>query len=333
MVMMKFPKNIMQIGMVDEELKVYIEDYVYTYIKQYEQEIEREVRRFTLFGEEKWDQKCHYLLIYGATSDNQNNKVIHEKYFQEYQMVGQLDIHNKTKTLLLKNQNKVIFSGFYIFYESNYQMQSYLVDLNKRSESVEKEYRHREKTPVIIEKSITCQKQKKQFYPVMSLGIVIVLLFVCVTLLLNNDKGVATDFLSSMKRAVSYEEENSNTEDILFVNKEVEHKIEDEKYIENIKVDQTVEETIDIEKNEISEIPVQETIALEEVQEVIVQDKEGGKRETNDQVRTYTIQNGDTLLAVSRREYQTDDRVEEICRMNEIVNPDKITPGQVIKLP
>ncbi len=47
----------------------------------------------------------------------------------------------------------------------------------------------------------------------------------------------------------------------------------------------------------------------------------------------YIIQPGDTLIAISKRQYGTDIRVADICSLNKISNPDDIKEGQVIMLP
>lgn len=47
----------------------------------------------------------------------------------------------------------------------------------------------------------------------------------------------------------------------------------------------------------------------------------------------YVIQPGDTLIAISKRQYGTDERVADICARNKITDPDDIKKGQVIMLP
>ncbi len=48
---------------------------------------------------------------------------------------------------------------------------------------------------------------------------------------------------------------------------------------------------------------------------------------------SYTIQKGDTLIGICIRTYGSDDRVAEICSLNNISNPDDIKIGQKILLP
>ena len=48
---------------------------------------------------------------------------------------------------------------------------------------------------------------------------------------------------------------------------------------------------------------------------------------------SYQVQKGDSLIAISRRFYGTDEMVIEICRLNNIKDPNQIQPGQNILLP
>lgn len=62
------PKNIRQIGLPEEEYRIYIEDYVYTFLKKTAEKTEKEetgsVVVFT--GETRWDSGFCYLFIKGA---------------------------------------------------------------------------------------------------------------------------------------------------------------------------------------------------------------------------------------------------------------------------
>lgn len=54
---------------------------------------------------------------------------------------------------------------------------------------------------------------------------------------------------------------------------------------------------------------------------------------TVQQPQSYTIQAGDTLIAISTRLYGNDSKVSQICKLNNISNPDNIQIGQKILLP
>jgi nucleoid-associated protein YgaU len=48
---------------------------------------------------------------------------------------------------------------------------------------------------------------------------------------------------------------------------------------------------------------------------------------------TYTIQKGDTLIKISEEIYGNEFKVQDICKLNGITNPDDIKFGQTITLP
>jgi len=64
-----------------------------------------------------------------------------------------------------------------------------------------------------------------------------------------------------------------------------------------------------------------------------------GNMETTDsqidlrKTEPYCVQAGDTLAGISYRYYQTTQKVSEICKLNEIENPDSIVVGEKILLP
>lgn len=47
----------------------------------------------------------------------------------------------------------------------------------------------------------------------------------------------------------------------------------------------------------------------------------------------YIIQKGDTLISICNRQYGTDGRVDEVCALNQISDPDDIKIGQILLLP
>ncbi len=100
---MKLPKNIRQIGEVEEEKKVYLEDYVMTYVRQMAEKEGAECRAAVLLGQAQWHNNARYLFINGAvevegfrrggspTFSNQTWSDIYDKiktYFEEVEVVG-----------------------------------------------------------------------------------------------------------------------------------------------------------------------------------------------------------------------------------------------------
>lgn len=71
----------------------------------------------------------------------------------------------------------------------------------------------------------------------------------------------------------------------------------------------------------------QEVLATDNAQEAVATE------EVTAQPIAYIIQQGDTLIGISVRNYGTDTMVSEICSLNQISNPDDIKVGQKILLP
>lgn len=72
-------------------------------------------------------------------------------------------------------------------------------------------------------------------------------------------------------------------------------------------------------------------IALREQEEDV--SKEAAVSGVRTQQAYYTIKAGDTLVDICRMYYGSDERLEELCAVNGITDPNRILPGQKIKLP
>lgn len=176
------PKNIRQFGLIREDYKIYMEDYVYTFLVRLaraEEAGKTKTRVAVLTGETKWQGGTTYLFIKGAVMaegmeaaldhidfSTEIWQKIHEeqkKYFEDQEIVGwfysqpQLSIeisevlakvHLKhfggEKVLMLlepqeredaffryENNTMTRLGGYYLYYEKNPYMQSYMLDKNK----------------------------------------------------------------------------------------------------------------------------------------------------------------------------------------------------------
>lgn len=61
--------------------------------------------------------------------------------------------------------------------------------------------------------------------------------------------------------------------------------------------------------------------------------EEGEEALSRSVTRYYEVEQGDTLYTISQKIYGDFSRVEKICEVNQITNPDKIRSGQRIILP
>lgn len=180
--MFGLPKNIRQIGLIREDYKIYMEDYVYTFLVRLaraEKTGKPETRVAVLTGETKWQGGSTYLFIKGAVMAGDMEAALdhidfsaeiwqkineeQKKYFEGQEIVGwffsqpQMSIeatelltkvHLKhfggEKVLMLMEpqeredaffhyENNVMarLGGYYLYYEKNPCMQSYMLDKNK----------------------------------------------------------------------------------------------------------------------------------------------------------------------------------------------------------
>ena len=61
--------------------------------------------------------------------------------------------------------------------------------------------------------------------------------------------------------------------------------------------------------------------------------KEAASASVRPQQAFYTVKDGDTLMDICRMYYGTDEKLDELCTLNNITDPNSIVPGQKIKLP
>ncbi len=111
---------------------------------------------------------------------------------------------------------------------------------------------------------------------------------------------------------------------------------------ESLETESIAEDITDYEPESDSSEPVaevsEESTAEQETTATVVNvDAESLAEEqiqTQDQqVASYTVMPGDTLIGISTRLYGTEARVQEICKLNRIGNPDDIKVGTEILLP
>lgn len=125
----KFPSNVKQIGSIDDEFKVYIEDFAYTYICQYAKTELGKDKVGVLVGDyiETDDKKVILIsgMIQGKYSDNSEGdgnfteetweyiKAKRERYFSKYKILGW--IHTKYGTGITLSDEDIEFHKDYFF--------------------------------------------------------------------------------------------------------------------------------------------------------------------------------------------------------------------------
>lgn len=123
---MKMPEFLKQIGSVDAESRVYIEDYVYSYLNGLRGETDLLPLRAALFGYTiKKDNTLCYM-IYGACcvveelEYGRSEEQVRKEFFEDYELIGYVNVNKSKKVVPGKDK------GYFIFYEANEAMQNYL---------------------------------------------------------------------------------------------------------------------------------------------------------------------------------------------------------------
>ncbi len=363
------PKNVKQIGEPREFKKIFIEDFVHTFLYQYAGE-ENEKQKFAiLLGKSKRAGGKRHIYIKSAlaidgVAEKQGKYFFPEKvwgqiyqdcekYFPEQEIMGwflsrpgfipeRTAVIEETHRTYFSGADKVLFmieplekesiffgfdgnrfaqqSGYYIYYEKNEPMQGYMIERNKE----QKNERSSEKPDIAIanfrkilkEKQERSVKRKKKALSYGTKVAVALVMFVGAVALKNQtDK---TPFMEQQTNEIAIEE---------FVQKAS----SDEVIVEELSGD--VEEQI--VKEEVLEESLPVTEDVEEIPEMIEEEPEITEEAVADMpvYVQYIVQAGDTLAKISRDHYGTDEKVSEICNLNEITNGDYIQAGEIILLP
>ncbi len=215
-------------------------------------------------------------------------------------------------------------SGYYIYYEKNEPMQSYMIDLfgNKSQEIANDDKIMEQMRDLISNKDSYKNKKVANFVYAASTALAAVVLVIGVTTLNNYDK------MESMEEklnniSANIEENNLVVETITgTVQKENEHLLEnDNKETENgqEKIKENKEENL-------------EQTNIEQQTEQVLEEQEEGEP-TIAEGNYYIVKKGDTLVTISGMLYGSDEYVEEIQKLNQIENRDMIYEGQQLIVP
>ena len=366
------PKSIKQIGEPREYKKIFIEDFVHTFLLQYSENKGHKTGIAVLVGNSERSGGKRHLYIKGALPvENVTEKQgkyffteklwgnIHqecEKYFPGQEIMGwflsrpgftiqQNAIMEETHRTYFSGADKVLFvtepvegecaffgfdgnrfarqSGYYIYYEKNEQMRELIMERNKEREQIS----GNEKPDVVMANFRKILKEKQE----------------------QNEK--------RKKKAISYGTKVAAAM-ILFVGA-----IAFKNQIDKLEVPESVlppqkleEQSMEVSGDDVlvEELPgnveefpgetydESELFSEEDALPVIEEEreKEGELEESAEETMAgtpvyeeYIIQSGDTLAKISREFYGTDEKISEICILNNITNGDYIQAGEIILLP
>ena len=124
---MQIPKNVVQAGEVDSCHKIYIEDYVNTFLKQYQ----TDSADFCLYGKSEQEDGISYYFIYGAVREDTGWETMQARYFPGASRIGEATCDREESWLFFEDGYAAALDGYFIFYEQNEDMQSYLIAMHQ----------------------------------------------------------------------------------------------------------------------------------------------------------------------------------------------------------
>lgn len=346
---MKSESVVIHKGGKEERYKIYVEDYVLSYLKRETGTLQ--LSEIFFYGYS--DRNAQEYIIYGAGRDKQI--AVFEKYNLLERVTCRLT-QGGPVFMIREKEELYEVKGYDIFYHKNEEMQSYLVDSSQPCHQTEKQPSKNElfnKPPV---KSIDAPGKHLHNTMSLQLGIIFVILIAIVINSTNSyDK---MEQLNQSAKEVFFALENQEAEEAGLVDTKQQdsaQSIEMQEDVEKETVQKDLQVTIDESEDEKEESQVkEEEQEKEEQEEGILKPivKETGEEEQGETVevetspqeedtealsrsvtRYYEIERGDTLYTISEEIYGDISKVQEICEVNNISDPDNIRYGQKIILP
>ena len=361
------PKNIKQIGEVSSDKKIYIEDYAFTYINSIAYNNPSDSQAGVLLGENQTDgdEKCVFIkgIIKAKLGTEVEEKGVYfnesvwngiysdvEKYFPDLSVVGwfaaipevtpermmklkkiHLDNFAGTmKTFYLidtveKEENFYLYEngelkkqkGYVCFYERNYEMQEYMLERRERKSSEDGPDKVMKSIRNIIREKEELHEQKKnaRFMYGVSTFMVIVILVIGIKLMNNYQKMKKFDKSISSLMVQMSGNDTATQEEVVPVNK-----LEGGVY--------------PTEAETTSQTAVTSVVSTENVTVTAAQPvEEQTVAATVNEVKTYTVKAGDTIMGICKKYYGDTSKCNEVIAYNNIKDENFLYIGQQIKLP
>ena len=361
------PKNIKQIGEVSSDKKIYIEDYAFTYINSIAYNNPSDSQAGVLLGENQTDgdEKCVFIkgIIKAKLGTEVEEKGVYfnesewngiysdvEKYFPDLSVVGwfaaipevtpermmklkkiHLDNFAGTmKTFYLidtveKEENFYLYEngelkkqkGYVCFYERNYEMQEYMLERRERKSSEDGPDKVMKSIRNIIREKEELHEQKKnaRFMYGVSTFMVIVILVIGINLMNNYQKMKKFDKSISSLMVQMSGNETATQEEVVPVNK-----LEGGVYPTEAETTSQTAGTGAVSTENVT------VTAAQPVEEQTV-------AATVNEVKTYTVKAGDTIMGICKKYYGDTSKCNEVIAYNNIKDENFLYIGQQIKLP
>lgn len=163
--MMQIPKNVMQIGEVNAHTKIYMEDYVHTFLER-----RAKPEEYLVFGKREEHGDVLYYFMYGVEKKTDWERGSYP-YFKRYDRIGTIEGTAGNLTFRPVRGAGIRLDGYFVFYEQNEDMQSYMIVAqeaeniagNEEKEAVMEAVRiHREQRQKELESAQTGQERRTE---------------------------------------------------------------------------------------------------------------------------------------------------------------------------
>ncbi|MCM1253894.1 MAG: LysM peptidoglycan-binding domain-containing protein [Clostridium sp.] len=336
-------------GEKEEKYQLYVEDYVISYLKNYKDKDDA----FFFYGKREKDRKRYY--IYGAGNQRQIT------YFKQYVLLEEIRCHfTMDMPVFSIEEDTGIYelAGYDIFYQSNEAMQNYMVEHRKevqyRAGAETKTQERRVQRNTDVQKAIDARKQaeaqqkrnfaakndEKKGNGLMAVQLSAIFVILIAIVINSTNSYTKLEELNQAAVEVFFAIENQEadipTEGTVLRLSDLDAKFEEENQAvkkEEIETEMEAEEETETGKEEAEK----DKEAIEEASM-----KEGNATEEaapsqqaygRNFAEYYQIEKGDTLYTISIKLYGDTSKVNEICELNQIKDPDNIKYGQKILLP
>lgn len=396
---MQTPDIMIYKGAKEEKYQLYIEDYVMSYLKNY---TKRKMQgRIFFYGLRESGKRTFY--IFGAASEKQL------VFFRKYACLEEIlyRYQDDMPMFAIREDNgEYELSGYHIFYQSNEEMQSYMVEQRKLLEQEDKVQAEQNKLDLAIAKKKqegsaqtvhmeterTAARQRNGLMAVQLSAVFILLVAIVINSTNSYDKlkelgQAATEVFFAMENqdavrenagqeqeGIQDQENEKETQDV--GQPEVVHRdgttlyltelgeelaLENGQDMENTGSDEAASSRDESDEAANSGDDADKTIDSREAEktagarnnegenDVISADGTNSIADNTQQTDVieeasaqaygrafaeyYQIEKGDTLYKISQKLYGDVSKVEDICELNQISDPDNIKYGQKILLP
>ena len=149
--MMQIPKNVMQIGEINPHTKIYMEDYVHTFLER-----RKTAEVYLAFGKKEEQNGILYYMIYGVEkkTDWERGSL---PYFKKYDRLGTIEGPADARVLKPVRGSGILLDGYFVFYEQNEDMQTYMIAVRETEE-----LKGNEETEAVMEAVRTRREMHRQ---------------------------------------------------------------------------------------------------------------------------------------------------------------------------